>query len=78
MPLTSLGISDTSANDLAPLEGMTLGHLSLTPPQIKAGIEVLRGMKSLKTIHFPRDSGDMNLDPASFWKKYDAGEFGKK
>jgi hypothetical protein len=55
---------------------MNLTGICFTPKNITKGLDVIRQMKSLKTIgvaweakdHFPADE---------FWKKYDAGEFGK-
>ena len=73
MPLKALYLSETpNLTDLAPLEGLELERLIFTPKNIKSGIEVVRRMKSLTGI------GDLQqrlLDPAAFWKKYDAGEF---
>jgi hypothetical protein len=55
---------------------MNLTGICFTPKNITKGLDVIRQMRSLKTIgvaweakdHFPADE---------FWKKYDAGEFNK-
>ena len=48
--------------------------LIFTPKNITKGLDVIRQMKSLKTIGTRWDD---RFPPAEFWKKYDAGEFGK-
>ena len=53
---------------------MNLTGLSFTPKNITKGLDIIRQMKSLKVIGI----GDAkSFSPAEFWKKYDAGEFGK-
>ncbi len=78
MPLRSLQIQETNVKDLTPLAGMKLEKLALTPKNITKGIEIVRGMKSIRKIgpkwnhqhyHGPKTT------PEQFWKKYDAGEF---
>jgi hypothetical protein len=68
--LLSILIADAcgSLEDISPLEGMRLTEISLT--YRAKGIEVLRKMFSLKTIHFNYKP----YQPAEFWRKYDAGE----
>lgn len=68
MPLTQLQVSGTQVHDLTPLEGMNLALIHL-PGKNKSiqGMEVLRRMKSLRTIN--------DMTAAEFWKRYDAGEF---
>jgi len=67
MPLRHLDISawgKAKITDLRPLEGMRLEHLRFKPSQVERGIEVIRAMKSLRTI---------NDKPAEeFWREYDA------
>jgi hypothetical protein len=63
-------------SDLSPLEGMNLNALLFTPKNITKGLDVIRQMKSLKTIGVGLGDND-EFSPAEFWKKYDAGEFGK-
>jgi hypothetical protein len=74
MPLTHLACADTPVSDLSPLAGMKLKEFVFTPKNITKGIEIVRGMKSIREIG-PRYSRLM--DPEVFWKKYDAGEFNK-
>jgi hypothetical protein len=45
-----------------------------TPKNITTGLNALRDMKSLNSIG---TSYTDKLPPDEFWKKYDAGEFGK-
>lgn len=77
MPLTSLDIPDCSqVQDLSPLKGMSLQEIFFTPKDIRKGINVLKEMKSLKTIGISGHGKD-RLPADEFWKKYDAGEFSK-
>jgi len=69
MALTCLDIRDSRVKDISPLEGMPLKELSLSPDRITTGLAVIRSIKSLKTIN--------GMPAATFWEKYDAGEFGK-
>ena len=75
VPLTTLMITGTKVSDLSPLQGMSLTEIRLTPKNITKGLDVIRQMKSLKTIGL--GGGTNAWPPAEFWKKYDAGEFGK-
>ncbi len=76
MPLTSLECYVTQVSDLSPLHGMKLSNVTFTPKNITKGLDVIRHMTSLKSIAL--DSADNNkFPPDEFWKKYDAGEFGK-
>jgi Leucine-rich repeat (LRR) protein len=75
MPLTELGCEGSPVTDLSPLEGMQLTAICLTPKQIRTDMEVIRRMKSLKTIGLDSDREKVAAD--EFWKQYDAGEFGK-
>ncbi|MGA2035583.1 MAG: tetratricopeptide repeat protein, partial [Thermoguttaceae bacterium] len=69
MPLTWLHLYGCdNAKDLSPLEGAELSEIGL-PPHVTKGMDVIRRMKSLKTIN--------NQPAEEFWKKYDA-EQGKK
>ncbi len=63
----------TNVSDLSPLQGMSLTDVRFPPQKITKGLEVIRQMKSLKSIGPYAES----VSPAEFWKKYDAGEFGK-
>jgi len=73
MPVTGLNCYRIKASDLSPLEGMSLPEILITPSNIRQGMEVLRGMKSLVTIGVDTNK----LPAAEFWQRYDAGEFGK-
>jgi hypothetical protein len=64
----------TPVSDLSPLEGLNLAEIAFTPKNITKGLEVIRQMKSLKTLG---PVWDKRFPPAEFWKKYDAGEFNK-
>jgi Leucine-rich repeat (LRR) protein len=75
MPLETLFVSETPVFDLTPLQGMSLKEFHFTPANITKGIEVIRQMKSLERISNTWNRNPMS--PAEFWKKYDAGEFGK-
>lgn len=74
MPLEVLRCDTTSVTDLTPLQGMKLTKLSLTPKKISKGMDVIRQMKSLQSIGIVWNE---YVPTAEFWKKYDAGEFGK-
>ncbi|MGD0040204.1 MAG: hypothetical protein ABSE84_07300 [Isosphaeraceae bacterium] len=74
MPLDRLDCNDTPVSDLAPLKGANLTVLCFTPRNITKGIDLIRRMKSLKSVGL---AWGMELPPDEFWKKYDAGEFGK-
>ncbi len=63
-------------SDLSPLSGMNLTFVSITPRSVTKGLDVIRQMKSLKTIGIGSDVKNY-FPPEEFWKKYDAGEFGK-
>ncbi len=72
MPLRLLWIYETGITDLTPLQGMPLEEMRLTPKNITRGLDVLRDMKSLKTIGI---SQDQSWPAAEFWERYDKGEF---
>jgi hypothetical protein len=72
MPLTVLWIDKTGITDLTPLQGMPLEDIRLTPKNISRGLNILRDMKSLKTIGV---GWDRSWPAAEFWERYDKGEF---
>jgi hypothetical protein len=72
MPLRILWISNTGIADLTPLQGMPLEAIWLTPKKIPKGLDILRDMKSLKTIGI---AGKQAWPAAEFWQRYDKGEF---
>ena len=74
MELTFLSFNATQVSDLTPLQGMNLTEVRLTPKNITKGLDVIRQMKSLVAICVGNDA---KLPADAFWKKYDAGEFGK-
>jgi hypothetical protein len=75
MPLNRLDCNGTPVSDLSPLRQMHLTSLNFTPQNITKGLDVIRQMKSLKTIALGWEKDQ--FPPAEFWKKYDAGEFNK-
>jgi serine/threonine protein kinase/Leucine-rich repeat (LRR) protein len=76
MPLTELCCDHTQVSDLTPVKEMHLALVCFTPGKIIEGLDAIRRMKSLKTIGIRYEAKDM-FPPDEFWKKYDAGEFGK-
>ena len=72
MPLKGLTINNTGITDLTPLQGMPLEGIHLTPKNITRSLDILRDMKSLKTIGI--DEGQ-SWPAAEFWERYDKGEF---
>ena len=70
-------------SDVSPLEGMNLTMIVFNPNRITRGMNLIRQMKSLKTIGIGSETIGIGLDgdgalfsPDEFWKKYDAGVFG--
>jgi hypothetical protein len=53
---------------------MALIRIGIAPKNVTKGLDLLRQMKSLTHVTI---SEEVTLPPAEFWKKYDAGEFGK-
>jgi len=72
MGLNELNIDETRVTDLTPLEGMPLKRFCFTPKNITKGIDIVRGMNSIREIAL---KGKPHMTPEEFWKKYDAGEF---
>jgi hypothetical protein len=76
MSLTKVSCEYTAVSDLTPLKEMHLATVCFTPKNITKGTEVIRQMKSLKTIGTSwEDNGQCS--PVEFWRKFDAGEFNK-
>jgi uncharacterized membrane protein len=71
MPLRVLWIYNTGITDLTPLQGMPLEKIYLTPKNITRGLDILRDMKSLKTIGIREQA----WSAAEFWERYGKGEF---
>lgn len=75
MPLTTLELEGCGQiQDLSPLRGMPLTEVTVTPKNISKGMDVLREMKSLKTIGIGGDA-KKKFAVEEFWKRYDTGEF---
>ncbi len=73
--LRRLMLQRTKVSDLSPLADMPLEEIRLTPRNIsKKGLDLLRHMKSLKTIGTDWNQG---WPAAEFWARYDKGEFNK-
>jgi len=72
MRLMELNIDNTAITDLTPLQGMPLEHVRLTPKNITRGLDILRDMKSLKTIGI---AWRQAWPAAELWERYDKGEF---
>ena len=71
MPLRVLWIDETAITDLTALQGMRLEDIRLTPKNITRGLDILRDMKSVKTIGI---SWEQSWPVAEFWERYDKGE----
>jgi hypothetical protein len=72
MPLKALWIDNAGISDLTSLRGMSLEDIRLTPKNITRGLDIVRDMKSLKTIGI---SWQTSWPTAEFWERYDRGEF---
>jgi Leucine-rich repeat (LRR) protein len=72
MPLKVLWIHNTNISDLTPLQGMSLVDIRLSPKNITKGLDILRDMKSLKTIGIDENRF---WPAAEFWERYGKGEF---
>jgi hypothetical protein len=71
--LTALDIQGCGqVRDLTPLQGMKLTEFNFGPGGITKGMDVLRQIKTLKTIGV-HPSGKVSAE--EFWRKYDAGEY---
>ncbi len=73
--LRKLMLQRTKVSGLSPLADMQLEEIRLTPRNIsKKGLDLLRHMKTLKTIGTDWNHG---WPAAEFWARYDKGEFNK-
>jgi serine/threonine protein kinase len=73
--LRRLMLQGTKVSSLSPLKDMPLEEIRLTPRNIsKKGLDLLRDMKTLKTIGTAWNRG---WPAAEFWARYDKGEFNK-
>ncbi len=78
MNLTLLDLRGcTQITDLTPLEGARLFDVAFSPKSVTKGIESLRQLKGIRSLSADLGPVRVPLPPVAFWKKYDAGEFGK-
>ena len=77
MSLKSLRMLYVAAQDLAPLEGMPLVILSFSPKYVKKGVPAVRKIASLRMIATNAAEWTKRQTAAQFWKKYDAGSYGR-
>lgn len=77
MPLKELNCNGTSITDVSPLQDLKLKTLVFTPTKIANGIDALQMTTTLEIIGVSHNDPKNQFSPAEFWKKYDAGEFGK-
>jgi Leucine-rich repeat (LRR) protein len=76
--LKRLNIANTPITDLRPLEGLGLERLIFTPQKITEGLDIVRGMPTLRELDIEFENGSLTRSPESFWAAWDAGEIGKK
>ena len=74
LKLRELYVQDTRVRDLTPLQGMELRRMTFSPKTITRGMDVVRGMASLKVIGIAL-AKNRNWAAAEFWVRYDRGEF---
>jgi len=74
MPLKRLYVYAPGITDLKPLQGMELEDIRLTPGNITRGLDILRNMKSLRTVGL---SHYQAWPAAEFWARHKKGEFTK-
>ena len=74
MSPVTLSIDGSRVTDLTPLKGMRIEHLAFTPANITKGLEIVRAMGSLHTIG---DAWERRVPTAEFWRRYDAGGYGR-
>jgi hypothetical protein len=70
--LKTLVAENCQVSDLSPLNGLELEMIRLTPRNVTQGLEILRNMRSLKTIGIGHNQ---SWPAAEFWDRYDKGEF---
>ena len=74
MPLKLLYIYAPGVTDLTPLQNLQLQDIRLTPKNITQGLDILRAMKSLKSIGLTHYQ---TWPAVEFWTRYEKGEFKK-
>jgi hypothetical protein len=72
MPLKRLYVDAPGITNLKPLQAMQLEDIRLTPKNVAQSLDILRNMKSLKTIGL---SHYQAWPAAEFWTRHDKGEF---
>lgn len=72
--LERLHIAGTAVTDLSPLAGKQLTRLIFSPGNIHRGIEVARGMASIREIG-PSLEAPPPMPPEQFWSEYDTGRW---
>ena len=77
LPLRDLACDSTPVFNLSPLKGAPLEKLSFSPQKITQGLDILRDMKSLKTIGISWEIANQLWPAPEFWERYDRGEFTK-
>lgn len=76
--LKRLNIAGTGITDLRPLQGLLLERLILTPSRITEGLDIVRGIPTLRELDIEFEGINPARTPATFWAAYDAGEFAEK
>ena len=76
MPVLRLNIAGTQVTDLTALQNLNLTRLIFTPDRIKAGLDVVRSMNSLRELDVTFREPN-RLKPAEFWSQHAAGAFNK-
>jgi internalin A len=69
--LERLHIAGTKVKDLTPLKGLKLQRLIFTPNNIKAGLDIVRGMKTITELGTTLDN---RMPPKKFWQQLDQGQ----
>jgi hypothetical protein len=72
IPLKTLYVDASGVTDLKPLQAIPLEDIRLTPKNFTQGLDILRDMKSLKTIGL---SHYQAWPAAEFWDRFAKGEF---
>ncbi len=79
VPLKRLHIARTPVKDLTPLRWLMLERLVFTPSRIGTGLDVVRGMTSLREIGTAFGESDWGIEdrlyaPPEFWELWDQGK----
>ena len=68
--LRRLHVGETEVRDLTPLRGLALTRLIFSPKTVRAGVEVVRSMKTLTELG---TTFETRMPPEQFWLLYDQG-----